>query len=88
MADRDELLAAFNRTSRPECPSCVEWTTWIVRDWTSRLQPTVKRQDTSADEDPFWDGIEVVVLVCERCGFVRMHSTAVLDGSYPQSRTD
>jgi ribosomal protein S27AE len=55
-------MAAFQRRARPECPSCGEWTTWIT--------------DDPAATATVADG--ALALVCERCGFVRIHSAAVL----------
>jgi hypothetical protein len=83
-----DLKASFNRKARPECPSCGQWTPWILDDdWVVELRPAESAPRVQrSDDDPFVDGIKTIAMVCEKCGFVRLHAVAVLDGTYrPES---
>jgi hypothetical protein len=59
------LMGSFNRLAKPECPSCGRWTTWITDD------PAATR--IAADD--------VLALVCEKCGFIRLHSIGALSAA-------
>jgi hypothetical protein len=80
MASLRRLMSAFNLAAKPSCPSCGEWTTWIVDEhWTvpiERPRGTPPRDDAheTFDRDP-----STLVLVCEKCGFIRMHARDVLE---------
>jgi hypothetical protein len=72
-SDIHELHAKMQRLALPECASCGG------NDW---LQPTdlpalipLTENETGLFKGR---GIEAVVAICERCGFIRWHSAQVL----------
>jgi hypothetical protein len=71
-SDIRELHAKLHRISLPECASCG------ANDWISPTDLPSLVPTTEADGMFKGRGIEAVVSICERCGFIRVHSAQVL----------
>jgi hypothetical protein len=71
-SDIHELHAKLHRIARPECASCG------ANDWISPTDLPSLVPKTEPDGLFKGRGVEAVVSICERCGFVRMHSAQVL----------
>ena len=67
--DLDKLGEAVNKSgARLDCPSCGNKT------WLPHERPVVLPASDKGSE-----GFVTLSLVCDRCGFVRLHAAAVLD---------
>jgi hypothetical protein len=71
-SDIRELHAKLHRITVPECVSCG------ANDWISPTDLPSLVPKTEADGRFKGNGIEAVVSICDRCGFIRMHSAQVL----------
>jgi len=79
MTDFNELYDYLKRVSLPTCPACQRKTTWLITVEDAvptmlALVPTVKGHGQP------WkgSGVPAVFMVCELCGFVRLHAFNVL----------
>jgi hypothetical protein len=73
--DRYELGNKLDGVARPECPSCRR-SEWLREaDGNSLMLPTIINNRV----DP-GHGMEAFILICEACGFIRMHSVEILQG--------
>lgn len=76
MADIDQLKAAIDRKAPgAQCPACGESNRWVVPDRPAILQAGAE----GGDEIDLGEGMEVVPVVCERCGYIRLHAAVVLE---------
>jgi hypothetical protein len=70
--DFDALRDSVDRLARPECASC-GGTEWASEDIAVLLQHVDPDQPVAAGV-----GYPVLTLICDHCGFVRMHSISHL----------
>lgn len=74
MADIDSLRAALERKAPGgSCPACGEQS-WVVPD-----RPAILQAGAADDAIEFGEGMEVLPVVCDRCGFIRLHAAVVLE---------
>jgi hypothetical protein len=65
--------------AKPECPSCGTDSGWVKPEEVSNVFLPV----TDAEGKPVvGGGIPSLVLICERCGFIRLHSVGKLRGDF------
>jgi len=75
MADIDQLKAAVDRKAPGAvCPACGQ-SSWVVPDRPAILQAGAE----DGDALDLGEGMEVVPVVCERCGYIRLHAAVVLE---------
>ena len=75
MADIDELRDALDRKAPGgSCPACGE-SSWVVPDRPAVLQAGA----VDGDELDPGEGMEVLPVVCDRCGYIRLHAAVVLE---------
>ncbi|MDQ6750837.1 MAG: hypothetical protein M3Z33_08815 [Actinomycetota bacterium] len=76
MADIEELKAAIDRKAAgARCPACGE-SSWVVPDRPAILQAGAPDGGGALD---LGEGMEVVPVVCDRCGYIRLHAAVVLE---------
>lgn len=70
-----ELLKEKTTTSL--CPFCGEddWSVPLLEDTTGVALPWAKNTDL------YMEGSPAVMMLCKRCGFVRLHSLLILSGA-------
>lgn len=74
MADIDQLSEALDRKAPGgACPACGQ-SSWVIPD-----RPAVLQAGASDGELDFGEGMEVLPVVCDRCGFIRLHAAVVLE---------
>lgn len=75
MADIDQLKAAIDRKAPgAACPACGQ-SSWVVPDRPAILQASA----ADGDALDLGEGMEVVPVVCDRCGYIRLHAAVVLE---------
>ncbi len=75
MADIDQLKAAIDRKAPgASCPACGQ-SSWVVPDRPAILQASA----ADGDALDLGEGMEVVPVVCDRCGYIRLHAAVVLE---------
>lgn len=74
MADIDRLRQAVDRKAPSgACPAC-GGSSWVVPD-----RPAILQAGEIDGEVDFGEGMEVLPVVCDHCGFIRLHAAVVLE---------
>jgi hypothetical protein len=70
---KDILAALTERGADPSCPSCqsLDWSGWDVG--------AIPRYNAESGHVDWAHGLSVAALICNRCGYLRLHAPSKLD---------